>query len=190
MALLVATWLFLVTHLDTFVVLVAFCADEDYRSFEVLIGHYAGFSIGLLAAIVGASVAGVVLLQWTFLLGLVPLGLGIWGFVRRHPSTAVEDVRAVPDVLGRIWIVTAAGIGLSGENIALFIPFFVGLSTAELALVVLFYLLSAGVLFVTAALLGRRNIDAMFPVWIHKLLVPTVLLLVGIYVLLTGWFVS
>lgn len=190
MALVVATWLFLLTHLDTFAVLVAFCADEDYRGFEVLIGHYAGFGIGLLAAVVGATLASVFLLRWTFLLGIVPLGLGVWGLLRRHPATAVDDVQSVPDVIGRIWIVTAAGIGLSGENLALFIPFFTGLSTVELTLVVVVYLISAGVLFVLAALVGQRSVDVGVPASIQRLLVPVVLLVVGLYVLSTGLIVS
>jgi hypothetical protein len=38
--LLVGVWLLAVTHLDTLLVIGAFCADNDYRLWEVLVGYY------------------------------------------------------------------------------------------------------------------------------------------------------
>lgn len=187
--LLVAMWLFALTHLDTLVVLVAFCADPEYRSFEVLVGHYAGFAIGLFAAVFAAVLLGVVLQQWAFLLGVVPLGLGIWELLRRSSATESDHLQSAPGAIGRIAVVTAAGIGLSGENIAVFIPFFADLSIVELGAVVGVYLFSAGILFLVALLVGRRTAGAVLPDWIDRWLIPTVLVVVGIYVLLTGLLV-
>lgn len=53
----VATWLFLIANLDTFVVLTAFCADDRYEPREILLGHYLGFGSGLAMAVVAAAVA-------------------------------------------------------------------------------------------------------------------------------------
>lgn len=188
--LLVAVWLFALTHLDTFVVIVAFLTDVEYRRSEVLLGHYAGFGVGLTGAILGALFAAGVLGEWTVLLGVVPLGMGVYGLLVRHPETEFTEPTPLSGPTRRVGVVTAAGIGLSGENLAVFIPFFAGLTTAELALVVALYLVSAGVLFVGALLAVAVLPTAEFPPWVDRWLVPTVLILVGLYVLGAGLVVQ
>lgn len=183
-------WLFAVTHLDTLLVIGAFCADNDYRHHEVLLGHYVGFSVGLATAVVGAIVAAELFQEWTFLLGVVPLCLGLWGLLRRPPETTIEGSPVVPNSLGRVGVVTAAGIGLSGENIAIFVPFFVDLSLSELTLVILVYLVGAGLVFLTALLVVTRLAVDGIPDWLDRWLVPSVLVVVGGYVVVTGWFVA
>lgn len=181
----VAVWLFAVTHVDTLVVLVAFCADETYRKREVLVGHALGFGFGLGAAIALSVLAAEFLRQWTFLLGIVPISLGFWElFGRSSSETSVDDDIVGP--LSRIGVVTAAGVGLSGENIAIFVPFFTTLSVGELLTVIGIYVLGAGVVFVVALLLARWTVDVGLPAWLEERLVPVMLLLVGGYVLSTG----
>lgn len=185
----VGTWLFVVTHLDTLIVLVSFCADDEYRLREVVVGHYAGFLVGLGVAVLGAMFATGVLAEWTFLLGAIPLGMGLWGLVVRHPEITVGETEQAPGTLGRVGIVTAAGIGLSGENIAVFIPFFAGLSRAELGIISVVYLGAAGVLFLVAVALGRQFAVVGIPKWVERWAVPVTLTVVGSYVVLTGWLV-
>lgn len=200
-----ATWLFVVTHVDTLVVLVAFCVDETYSPAEVGIGHYLGFLAGLSAAVVAAVVAAEFFREWAALFGVVPIALGVWGLFRRRPDTGsvvvdgVSDrpgrisqsertgaVGSVSERTGRVGVVAGAGVGLSGENVALFVPFFLSLSSAELANVVLLYVVFAGVLLLLALGVARRVPDASLPPWIDRWLVPTVLILVGMYVVLAG----
>ena len=184
--LILGVWLFIVTHLDTLFVISAFCADNDYQLREVLVGHYVGFCIGLIAAIVGAIGAAELLQGWTFMLGIVPLTIGLWGLIRRPPETTIEALPAVPDSFGRISVVAVTGIGLSGENIALFIPFFVDLAPRELLLIVIVYLVGAGIVFLTALLIVYRVAIDGISARLDRWLVPTVLVLVGGYVLVAG----
>ncbi len=187
--LFVAFWLFVLTHIDTLVVLTAFCADTEYRTGEVVVGHYLGFSGGLLVAVIAAVVAAELLQRWTFLLGVVPLGLGLWQLSRGKPTTE-ESESPTPSTTGnRVGVVTAAGIGLSGENIAAFVPFFVDLSTVELSVVVFGYLIGAAVVFLAALVLSRSRVVSELPDWTDHLLVPLVLVFLGTYVLVTGWAV-
>lgn len=188
--LFVGLWLFVVTHLDTLLVIGAFCADNDYRTREVFLGHYVGFSLGLVAAVVGAVLAAELLQGWTFLLGVVPLGMGLWGLLRQPPETTVEKLPVVSNSIGRTAVVAVAGIGLSGENIAVFIPFFAGLSPSELALIVVVYTFGAGVVFLVASVVVSRVVVDGIPDLLDRWLVPTVLVLVGGYVVLTGWIVA
>ena len=188
--LLIAIWLFAATNLDTFIVLIVFCADDDYRTSEVLFGHYLGFSIGLAGAILAGVLAAEMLREWTFLLGTVPLGMGIWGLIHSHSEVHLDETPPVRGVVGRVGVVTAAGVGLSGENMAVFIPFFAGLSAAELAIIVVVYLVCAGITFVLALVLGRRAITFIPTAWIDRWLVPAILVVVGMYVLVTGSVVA
>jgi len=185
---LVATSLFVVTHLDTFAVLVAFCVDEAYTTTEVLVGHYLGFTGGLAAAVVLATVAGATLGEWAFLLGVVPLSIGLWSLFRRRDDDA-PAVRETVETPGGVAVVAGAGLGLSGENLAVFVPFFGGLDATTLAAVVAYYLLAAGALFGVALTVARRTV-ADPPAWVDRWLVPTMLVLVGVYVLATGFLVG
>lgn len=185
----VATWLFVVSHLDTLVVLVAFCADEEYHHTEVFIGHYVGFGTGLLAAIVAAIITAEVLQGWAFLLGVIPLLMGLWGLSKRRSETEIVT-RSASTSSSRIGVVTMAGIGLSGENLALFIPFFSGLSASALAFVSVLYIIGAALLFILALFIARRAALSGIPDWVDRLIVPAVLVVVGVYILLTGWFIG
>jgi len=188
--LLVGVWLFAVTHLDTLLVIGAFCADNDYRLWEVLVGHYIGFCVGLVAAVVGAILAAELLQEWTFLLGVVPLSLGLWGLLRQPPEMTVEGLPVVPNSLGRIGVVTVTGLGLSGENIAVFVPFFAELSSFELTLIIIVYLIGAGVVFLAAFVTVSRVATDGIPDWLDRWLVPTMLVLVGGYVVVAGWIIA
>lgn len=185
----VATWLFVVSHLDTLVVLVAFCADEEYQHTEVFIGHYVGFGTGLLAAIVATIITAEALQGWTFLLGVIPLLMGLWGLSQRRSETRTET-RSASNPSSRISVVAMAGIGLSGENLALFIPFFSGLPTSVLAFVGAIYFVGAGLLFILALFIARHASLSGIPDWVDRLIVPAVLVVVGVYILLTGWLIG
>ena len=188
--LILGLWLFVVTHLDTLIVIGAFCADPDYPLLEVLVGHYIGFSLGLAAAVFGAILAAELLQEWTFLLGLVPLGLGVWGLARQPPEATIEQSTVVPSSTGRIGVVTVAGLGLSGENIAVFVPFFIELTPAELAVILVVYLVAAGVVFLAAFGAVARVVTDGIPDWLDRWLVPSVLVLVGGYVVVAGWILA
>lgn len=182
----VAIWLFAVTHVDTLAVLVAFCTDDTYRLREVLVGHYIGFGVGLAGAILIAVVTADFLQGWAFVLGFVPIALGLRGLSRRRIAKVTLDTDDLPGPIGRFTVVVGVGIGLSGENIALFVPFFVPLSSAELAVVVGLYLICAGALFLLAFALSRWAVAIGPPPWLDRWFVPSMLVVVGSYVIVTG----
>lgn len=180
-------WLFVVTHVDTFVVLVAFCADDLYRPREILVGHYLGFSIGLGIAVLAALVVAEVASQWAFLLGLVPIALGLHGFARREVLNLPVEPIDVPEPQDRVGAVAAAGVGLSGENVAAYVPVLATADPVAIGLVVLGYLVGAGLIFTLAYAVTIRTVGRRPPAWVQTWLVPAVLVIVGGYVLVAGW---
>lgn len=182
-----ALWFFAITHVDTLVVISAFCTDERYELLEVFVGHYLGFGIGLTGALVGAWVAAGAFEESSFLLGVIPLTLGVWGFVTVDTRIKPIQPDVIPSRLSRVGTVTVAGVGLSGENIAVFLPFFLTLSEGELAVVLVSYVVAAAVVFLFAVWIARRAVTFNIPRWVETHLVPATLVLVGSYVLLAGW---
>lgn len=186
----VVAWVFVLTNVDTLLVLVAFCADDDYRFPEVLVGHYLGFAVGLAAAVFVVYTAAEFLHEWVFLLGIVPLAMGVWGLARQQSDRRPPEPVVATNRSGRIGVVTAAGIGLSGENLAVYIPLFSTFSREELLATIGLYVIGAGLWYLFALSLARRARVVGQPVWFDRWLVPTSLTLVGGYVLLAGWFVA
>lgn len=187
--LLVGAGLFIVTHIDTLIVTSAFCADNDYRAWEILVGHYTGFCLGLAGAVIGAMLA-TELLEWTFLLGVIPMTMGLWGLLRSSSEGRVEELPALSNSISRIRVITVTGIGLSGENLAVLIPFFTELSPRALLLIVVMYLVGAGIVFLTASLIVQHVAEDGVSDRLDRWLVPTVLLIIGGYILVTGLVVS
>ncbi|RQG98108.1 cadmium resistance transporter [Natrarchaeobius chitinivorans] len=185
--LFVAAGLFIATNIDILIVVTAFCLDEDYATVEVVVGYCTGFLVGLCGAVFGAFVVTGVLQRWAFLLGAVPVVLGLWGLFRLEPDPVGDELQVIPGPTGRIWVVTVTAIGLNGENLAVYIPFFVGLTSAELLAVILAYIIAAVILFLVALLITRLTHDLPHPAWIDRWLVPAVLVFVGSYVIISGW---
>ncbi|WP_254861653.1 cadmium resistance transporter [Halovivax gelatinilyticus] len=185
--LVAAVGVFIATNLDLLVVVIAFCLDEDYATGEVVLGYYAGFVVGIGGAVLGAFVVTGVLQRWAFLLGAIPIGMGLWGLFRREPAPRGDELQVIPGPMGRVWVVTVTAIALNGENLAVYIPFFVGLTLEQLLAVVAIYIIGAGVLFLGALLVTHITRDLPHPAWIDRWLVPTVLLFVGGYVVVSGW---
>ncbi|MXV60928.1 cadmium transporter [Natronorubrum sp. JWXQ-INN-674] len=183
----VAVGLFIATNIDILLVVVAFCLDEDYATVEVLLGYCGGYLVGIGGAVFGAFVVTGVLQRWTFLLGCIPIGMGLWGLFRREPDPEGDELQVTPGSRGRVWVVTVTAIALNGENLAVYIPFFVGLTPEQLLAVVVVYTIGASVLFLVAVLVTRLTRDLPHPAWIDRWLVPTVLIFVGSYVIVSGW---
>lgn len=184
--LLTALWLFVLTNIDAFVVLLAFCTDERYEALEILIGHSLGFAVGLAIATVGALLAAETLGEYGYLLGIMPVLLGLWGY-RREPASDQTRPEGGTTHLGRVSTVAIVGVGLSGENIAVYMPYFMTLTEYELPIVLVLYLLGAGGTFLLVHWISNRSASFNIPTWVEVHLVHLTLIAIGVYVLLTGW---
>ena len=193
----VALWLFAVTNIDTLLVVAAFCVDRDYRTVEVFLGYYVGVIVALTATIVGAMFVAGWLRSWSFLLGVFPIALGVRSLLNQRASgdgdegvkRGVDGSRLSRAGTGRTATVLATVIGLSGDNVVVYIPFVLELSAGELRVVIVAYLLGALLVFPVAVTIARRTVSAGVPEWVDRLLVPVTLVLMGTYILVTGGLV-
>ena len=90
---LTAVVLFAATNVDDIVILTVLCissrASGQPRPWHIWAGQYAGFAVLIGASLAAAAGLALVPLHWLWLLGLVPLGLGLHKLataIRAHAS--------------------------------------------------------------------------------------------------------
>lgn len=190
LVLLVASWLFIITHIDTFAVLLAFCVDNRFRAWEIVVGYYLGSIVALIAGLLALFIAIEHFPNRIYLLGVIPIVIGLVGVANtsKRESNSIPTVdRTLSGPSVRVGTVLLTAIGLSGENLAVFIPFFVTLSTVELVAVIGLYLIGLGVVYGLSAAIARLTVDRVVPLWVDRWVVPIVLIVVGSYVVIVGW---
>ena len=182
---LTAAVLFAATNVDDVVVLTVLSissrATGRPRPWHIWAGQYAGFAvlIGLsLAAAVGLAL---VPLHWLWLLGLVPLGLGLAKLataIRTHRAGQQASPAAARGLTGVIGLTIANG----GDNLSAYIPVLRTSTAAEIAVIIPVFLAGVGLYCLASIRFAghRAVIQAMqrSGQWI----VPVVYILIGFYI--------
>lgn len=129
---------FAATNVDDLFVLLGFFADPDYRPRQIALGQLAGIALLVTTSVLCALVALVIPGQWLGLIGLAPLGIGLWKLrgVRRGRPEGAEPPRAVGPGGGQALAVGAVTVANGGDNIAVYTPLFATRSAGEVALMV------------------------------------------------------
>ena len=184
--LVTAVAVFAGTTVDDLVILAAlFVARRtgDSPSATAIIGgQYAGFGAILALALAAAAGLHFVPDRWIGVLGLVPIGFGVWGLWRLS-GTDPESRPPLASTATRIATITFAN---GADNISVFTPLFRSLHIAgALAVTVLYLALVAGWCAAGALLGGHRAIVTTLGRISHWL-VPMVFIAVGVLLIITS----
>jgi cadmium resistance protein CadD (predicted permease) len=182
---LTAVVLFAATNADDIVVLTVLAisaqASGQPRPWHIWAGQYAGFTVLIGASLAAAAGLAVVPLHWLWLLGLLPLGLGLAKLVtaiRAHRS----GQRASPAVVTGLTGVIGLTIVNGGDNLSAYIPVFRTSSAAEIAVIVAVFMAGVGLycLASTRFATHREVIQAVqhWGPWV----IPVVFILIGFYI--------
>jgi cadmium resistance protein CadD (predicted permease) len=181
--------LFVGTNLDDMVVLAAlnasFRAEGRPKTWEIWTGQYCG--IALLVGVSLLAAYGLSLLpdDRTWLLGLVPSGLGVYRLIaairarRRGARPSIAVASGLPGVI-------AVTVANGGDNIAAYTPVFRTSSAGHIAVIIAVFTLgvavwcAAGSWFVSHSLVTRTI--ARWGHWV----VPAVFVAVGVYIFCKG----
>jgi cadmium resistance transport/sequestration family protein len=169
---------FVATNIDELAFLVVLFG-QGRRVRTVVLGLYLGFAAIVAASLIGSLGAMLLRRQWVGLLGLVPLLVGIRGLV--SPEREDEDIPA-SRALGvlAVFAITVAG---GGDNVAVYVPLFALLRPAEVAFVVLGFLVLVGAWCWLAHTITRLpGVRTVIDRWGHRI-APVVLCALGIYIL-------
>ena len=186
LASLVATAIgaFIATNIDDFAVLLLLILGmplDKVRPWQIIAGQYLGFCARLLISAGGALALHTVPENWVGLLGIVPLMLGVRGFIQ---AARDADTEAKPPIVARnISKVAVVTVANGGDNISVYVLLFRQLNSSGIAITVLIFLASLGILCKTALAIGRKA--QLIPGIINgnKWLTPSVFVIIGVLVL-------
>jgi len=182
---LTAAVLFAATNVDDIVILTVLSissrATGQPRSWQVWAGQYAGFAVLIGASLAAAAGLALVPLHWLWLLGLVPLGLGLYKLataIRAHRSGRQASPAAVTGLAG----VTGLTVANGGDNLSVYIPVFRTSSAAEIAVIIAVFLVAVALYCLASiGLAGHRAVIQAVQRW-GEWVVPVVFIIIGFYI--------
>jgi cadmium resistance protein CadD (predicted permease) len=182
---LTAAVLFAGTNVDDLVVLtvlsISSWAAGRPRPWHIWAGQYAGFTV--LVAVSLAAAAGLALVpeHWLWVLGLLPLGLGLGKLVtaaRAHRSGRY----AAPAVVTGLTGVTGVTIANGGDNVSAYIPVFRTSSAAAITVIVAVFMAGVAVwCLASSRFAAHRAVTDTVQRW-GQWAVPVVFILIGCYI--------
>jgi cadmium resistance protein CadD (predicted permease) len=182
---LTAAVLFAATNVDDIVVLTVLSissrATGQPRPWQIWAGQYAGLAVLVGASLAAAVGLALVPLDWLWLLGLVPLALGLYKLaaaIRAHRFGEQGSPAAVTGLTGVIGLTIANG----GDNLSVYIPVFRTSSAAEIAVIIAVFLVAVA-LYCLASIrfAGNRAVIQAVQRW-GEWVVPVVFILIGFYI--------
>jgi cadmium resistance protein CadD (predicted permease) len=152
------------------------------RAIAIIGGQYAGFAAILGVALLAATGLRIVPDRWVGLLGLVPIGFGVWGLWRLRGSDA-ESRPVLASTGTRIAAITFAN---GADNISVFTPLFRRLHPAGALLATALFLALVGIWCGIGALLASHRAAVPTLGRVSHWLVPAVFIAVGVLILITS----
>lgn len=144
---LTAVVLFAATNTDDLVVLTVLSisshAEGRPRRWQIWAGQYTGFAVLVGASLAVAAGLAVVPLRWLWLLGLLPLSLGLAKLVTAIRARR-SGQRASPAVVTGLTGVIAITIANGGDNLSAYIPVFRTSSAAAIAVIIAIFMAALG----------------------------------------------
>lgn len=186
MAIVAAAAAFIATNIDDILLLMLFFGvSKPKRGKNIVMGHLLGLSALSVLSLIGGWGAGLLSDKFTALLGIVPILLGIREFSQLRKDNQDEAISSHSLSIRSVALITVAS---GGDNVGIYIPLLAGLSVMD-TLVTLAVFLFLGLLwcflgYYMTRLPLLRNIIEKY----GKYITPPVLILLGIYILVSGLF--
>jgi cadmium resistance protein CadD (predicted permease) len=182
---LTAIVLFAATNADDIVVLTVLSissrASGQPRRWHIWAGQYAGFAVLIAVSLAAAAGLTLVPLRWLWLLGVVPLGVGLVKLVtaiRAHRSGERASPAAVTGLTGVIGLTIVNG----GDNLSAYIPVFRTSSAVAIAVIVAVFMAGVGVYcFASIRMAGHQTVIRAVQRW-GQWVIPVVFILIGLYI--------
>jgi cadmium resistance protein CadD (predicted permease) len=182
---LTAVALFAATNADDIVVLTALSissrAEGRPRRWHIWAGQYAGFAVLIAVSLAAAGGLALVPLHWLWLLGLLPLSLGLARLVtaiRAHRSGQQASPAVVTGLTGVIGLTIANG----GDNLSAYIPVFRTSSMAAIAVIIPVFMVGVGVYCLAGIrIAAHRAVIQAVQRW-GQWVIPVVFIAIGFYI--------
>jgi cadmium resistance protein CadD (predicted permease) len=184
-----AAALFVGTNLDDMAVLAVLSASSRAagrpRPWQIWAGQYVGMALLVGASLLAALGLTVLPESRTWILGFVPLGLGLYKLVAsvRSRGSGTQPSAAVPGGLPGIVAVTVAN---GGDNVAVYTPVFRTSGAGDIAVTCLVFAVGVALWCAAGAwLASNRSVTRAIERWGHWI-VPAVFIAIGVYIFYKG----
>jgi cadmium resistance protein CadD (predicted permease) len=180
-----AVGLFAGTRIDDIVALAVLNMSSRVQGrpkrWQIWVGMYAGMTAVVLLSLLAAIGLTVVPGGWIWVLGLIPLLLGVRSLIITIRAHNVGDP-ASPAVVTGLTGVIGLTIANGGDDIAAYMPVFRALDAGDVALtIVVFAVGVAAWCLLGAWLASHRRVTQVIQMWGHWI-IPAVFILIGLYV--------
>jgi cadmium resistance protein CadD (predicted permease) len=184
-AVLTSFAVFAVTNADDIVVLTVLNVTSRVGgrplSWQIWAGQYAGFAVLIAASLAAAGGLFLVPPGWLWLLGLLPLGMGLYKLV-----TVIRARRAGESVSPVVVTGLAGVIGLTivngGDNVSVYTPIFRTSSLSGIALTVAVFMVGTALYCLAGSRFATRPVVTRFIERWGQWIIPAVFILIGIYI--------
>jgi cadmium resistance protein CadD (predicted permease) len=180
--------LFVTTNVDDIFLTMAFFADPGLDRRAVVAGKFLGIGLLVAASVAAAACAVAVPPEWVALLGLAPLGLGLYRLCSawRRPPAPDDDGDGQPAAAGSLvaQIGSVAGVTAAngGDNLGVYVPVFTE-QFASIPTFVAIFAVMTGLWCVGGNLLVNHRLVAATMRRLAAKLLPWVLIVLGLCIL-------
>jgi len=180
---LAAAGIFIGTDIDDLIVLTVLflSARAAHRpAWKIWAGQYLGITVLVTVSLLAALGLTLIPDRWVPLLGLIPLGLGLWGLIGAIRGRTDDDGPVTAS-----GVLTVAGITIANgaDNIAVYTPIFRTMDAVDLVVLLTVFAVLVAVWCAAASWLGsHQRVIAVVGRYGHWL-VPLVFIAIGVVIL-------
>lgn len=183
-----AAAMFAATNIDDIVVLtVLFLASSKGRPrpWEIVGGQYLGFITLVGISVLAALGLTLVPDEWVGWLGLLPLGIGVFGLIRFLRRRGEEEEEGAISAVG---LLSVAGITIANgaDNIAIYTPIFRTMAPQDTVVTIIVFLILVAVWCALGRVVGTHPKVIETLEKIEHWLVPAVFIGLGLFILLSS----
>lgn len=168
---------------DIFVVMILLAQAAKGKKGQLVAGHFLGVCILTIVSMLGAFGLQNLPLRYVGILGLVPIGLGIKAWFNRDD----EEMEAKAVGLLSMAMIT---VGNGADNIGVYIPLFVGFSSAErIGAVIVFAVMTALWVFLANMLAEFPKVKSVIEKY-KTIAIPAVFIALGVFIILDSGLIG
>ena len=174
---------FIGTNIDDLFINTLFFTDAPSEAHRITLGKYLGMGILTGVSILGACGLRLLAFRWLWLLGLVPVALGLREAYHAFKHSDDDQPTARPH--GAIWLsVMLITIANGADNIGVYIPLFTGFAPWQTLTAACVFAIMTGLSCLFAKQLSTLSALQHFLDRHRRFINPVIYILLGLYILL------